>query len=411
MIIKIIIIISNILQTVFDQFLNHLDSSQADRPLPDNIKDVYDEDEYRKWRAYNKERGKISLIEAIVEVVITTGLLAFNVYAIIFKLLGNINLYVQYLIFIAGMSLITAIISIPFSHHRIFVIEEKYGMNKSTKKTFVLDVIKGFMIDVVVSYALMAAIMFFFEKFGNAGMIGVIIALIVVMLVINIIVVPLMRVFNKFEPLPDGELKVKLEELCGKYNVQIKKIVVKDASRRTTKANAFCTGLRKKTISLDDNLVNNYTPDQIVAVFAHEFAHAKYHHMLKTLPFSIGRMVLVVAMLTLVLNIQPLFTSFGFEGTNYFFANMLLSLISWPLSKGVDIVFNILSRKHEYEADSFAAGEGYGEGLISSLKQLNKDALSDINPHPLVVKLEYSHPTLSQRIDNIHAHSGDKQNG
>jgi len=205
MLIKLLIILSNILQTFFDQFLNHLDASQADRPLPDNIKDVYDEEEYRKWRAYNKERDRVSLTEAIVEVVISTGLLAFNVYAIIFKLLGNMNLYLQYLIFIAGMSLVTTIISIPFSHHRTFVIEEKYGMNKSTKKTFVLDVIKGFLIDVVVSYALMAVIMLFYEKFGNVGMIGVIIALVVILLLINLIVVPLMRVFNKFEPLPDGE--------------------------------------------------------------------------------------------------------------------------------------------------------------------------------------------------------------
>lgn len=410
MIIKIIIILSNILQSCFDQFLNYLDASQADRPLPDNIKDVYDEAEYRKWRSYNKERGKISIIEAVVEIVITTGLLAFNVYAIIFKLLGNMNLYVQYLIFIAGMSLVTTIVSIPFTHHRTFVIEEKYGMNKSTKKTFVLDILKGFVIEVLLSYGLMAVIMLFYEKFGNVGMIGVILALILLMVLINLIVVPLMRVFNKFEPLPDGELKEKLEALCAKYDVKIKKIVVKDASRRTTKANAFCTGLNKKTISLDDNLVNNYTPDQIVAVFAHEFAHAKYKHMLKSLPFSIGRMVLIVAMLTLVLNIMPLFTAFGFDGMNYYFATMLLPLISWPFSKGLDAIFNTLSRKHEYEADSFAAEQGYGEDLISGLKQLNKEALSDINPHPLVVTLEYSHPTLSQRIDNIRTNfeKGDK---
>lgn len=401
MIIKILIIFSNLLQSAYERLLDYLDDSQVNRPLPDNVRDVYDEAEYKKWRAYNKDKGKVSLIETIFEAVITTGLLAFNVYAMIFNYMDGINIYVQYLVFIVGMTLVTSIIGIPFSYYRIFVIEEKYGMNKSTKKTFFLDGIRGFFVEIVTGYGLMAVIMLFYKKFGNAGMIGIIIALIVIMIVLNLIVIPLMRIFNKFEPLPDGELKEKLEELCAKYNVKIKKIVVKDASRRTTKANAFCTGLSKKTISLDDNLVNNYTPDQIVAVFAHEFAHAKYKHMLKSLPFSVGRMVLLVAALTLVLNIESLFTSFGFEGVNYFFAIMLLTLVSWPVSKGLDALGNTISRKHEYEADSFAAREGYGAGLISGLKQLNKESLSDINPHPLVVKLEYSHPTLSQRIENI----------
>ena len=212
----------------------------------------------------------------------------------------------------------------------------------------------------------------------------------------------LLKIFNKFTPLPDGELKDKLTALCEKYDIKVKKIVVRDASRRTTKANAFCTGFgKRKTISLDDNLVNNYTSDQIVAVFAHEFAHAKYKHVLKTLPFGIFKTVLMLAMFIVLLNFESVSLAFGFAERNYFIAFLVIGTIMWPIDVLLDYIGNYLSRKHEYEADAFAAKEGYGDELISALKKLSKESLSNINPHPLIVKLTYSHPTLSERITAI----------
>ena len=157
----------------------------------------------------------------------------------------------------------------------------------------------------------------------------------------------------------------------------------------------------RKTISLDDNLINNYEDDEILAIFAHEFAHAKYKHVLKGLPFTIVRMLFLFAAMGIVLNYPVLYTEFGFDGVNYFWAQTLLTCITWPLSKGLDVVSHYLSRRHEYQADAFAAREGYGEKLISALKRLEKEGLSDINPHPAKVILDYSHPTLSQRIAAI----------
>ena len=222
-----------------------------------------------------------------------------------------------------------------------------------------------------------------------------------------LIIIPLMRIFNKFDQLPDGELKDSLLELCSKYGVTVRKIVVRDASRRTTKANAFCTGIgKRKVISLDDNLVNDYSPKEIAAVFAHEFGHAKYHHGVKGIPFAIISLMLVFVPLAIVLNIPEFYNAFGFDGINYYVAQMIAVDIVWPLSTLGDMAGNYISRKNEYQADAFAAREGYGKDLISALRRLSKESMADINPYPAEVILNHSHPTLSQRIAAIERISG-----
>ena len=244
--------------------------------------------------------------------------------------------------------------------------------------------------------------MLLYNRFGNFGIIWICLAIVAISLLISAFAMKFLSIFNKFTPLEDGELKTKLLDLCGKYGIKVKKIVVKDASRRTTTANAFCTGLgNTKTISLDDNLIKDYTTDQIVAVFAHEFAHAKFKHMFKSLPFGILRTVLTISALGVLFNISSLYTDFGFTELNYMMAVQCLSYFIWPFSTLLDLVSNKISRDHEYQADAFAAKEGYGEDLISCLKKLCKESLSNINPHPWIVKMDYSHPTLSQRIDAI----------
>ena len=400
--IKGIFVTLYLLQVAFEEYLNYLDNTYFDKELPDNVKDVYDEERYNKWRSYEQDNGKVDIIKDIVSGILQLILLAFNGYSFIFNYFSGYGIYVQYLFAIICFQVISVVISIPFSYYETFVIEEKYEMNRTTKKTFVLDIIKELVLTTVLAYGLLAVVMVLFETFGNAAIVFTSMALVVISVAIALIIMPILRIFNKFEPLGDGELKEAILALCAKYGVTVRKLCVKDASRRTTKANAFCTGLtKKKTITLDDNLVNNYSTDQIVAVFAHEFGHARYNHQIKSIPFAFMRTVITVVALGIVLNFENLFTAFGFDGVNYLFAFTLIGLISWPISTFLDMLGNYLSRKHEYEADAFAAREGYGEALISSLKQLNRDALSDLNPHPLVVKILYSHPTLSQRIDAI----------
>jgi len=400
-VIKTIIIVVFILMKVFDAVVKYLNDTYLKKELPDNVKDVYDEKEYARFLEYEKAKGKVNFINTSITICIELAFLVFNLYAWLFNQLSAFNMYLQYVIFIAIVSIILLPVSMPFDFYRTFVIEEKFGMNRMTFKTFVLDEIKSLLISVVLNSLLILLIAFFFEKFGMWGTIYIAAILIAVSFVIAAIVIPIMKIFNKFEELKNGELREKLLALCEKYDVKVKKIVIKDASKRTTKSNAFCTGLKKKTISLDDNLVNNYSADEIVAVFAHEFAHAKYKHILKSMPLSILSILVVVICLGLVLSFEGLFTAFGFTGINYYFAELLFTIISWPLSIIMGLISNYVSRKNEYEADAFAAREGYGEDLIKSLKKLNKESLSDINPHPLNVMINYSHPTLSQRIAAI----------
>ncbi len=399
---KIFIMVFYALKKAFDGYIQYLDDSYSDKELPENVRDVYNAEEYAVHRKYQDESGRLDIIQEIVGIVYTLLFFGFNIHAKCFHFFSGMNVYLQYLAVIAVFTLISTVIAIPFGYYDTFVIEEKYGLNTTTKKTFWLDTLKSLVIAVALTYFIVMGIRILFIKFGNmAILIGTVLALVLV-LFLMLIIVPLMRIYNKFTPLEDGELKDKLLELCRKYDVTVRKIVVKDASRRTTKSNAFCTGFgKRKTISLDDNLVNNFSEDEIVSVFAHEFAHAKYKHTLKSLPLSIVSILLVFASMAFVLNVPQFYLSFGFDGINYMFAQEILDVCLWPVSTFISIVSNYFSRKHEYEADAFAAREGYGTDLITALKKLHKEAESDINPHPAKVFIDYSHPTLSQRITAI----------
>lgn len=402
---KIILLISYVLENVFDFILVKLNDSYVGKPLPSNVADVYDEEQYAKWINYRNECKKLSAVETLVTAALTLCFLIFNVHAKVFGLF-DLNIYVNYILFILIFTAITLPISIPFEYYQNFKIEEEYGFNKTTHKTFIVDQIKSFVISVVLSFVLFFVVMFLFEKFGNWGILFTIIAVILFNVGIALFSLQILKIFNKFTPLEEGELRSSLLGLCEKYNVKVKNIYVMDASKRTTRANAFCTGLsKKKTISLDDNLVNNYSVEQITAVFAHEFGHAKYKHTVKSVWFSFFRIIILICALGVILNIPEICRAFGFEEVNYFFAFTALTMISWPVSRLFDLVSNAISRKFEYEADAFAAKEGYGEALISSLKKLSGDSLSNLNPHPFVVKLEHSHPTLSDRISSIEKNS------
>ena len=408
--IKTILVLSFILYHAFEWYLDFLDTRHMNAEVPENVRDVYDAEAYRNWIAYHRANQRLQLGKSLVSFVVNLLMLLLNFYAFVFGLFGGSSVYLQYFLALLLFITIDTVIAIPFRCYDTFVIEEKFGMNRTTKKTFILDTIKSWIISAVLGYGLTVLIMFLYERFGDPGIILICVAIILFSLLIALVAVPLMRIFNKFTPLEDGTLKEALLGLCTRYGVRVKKIVVRDASRRTTRANAFCTGLTKrKTISLDDNLVKDYEDDQIVAVFAHEFAHARFNHVLKSLPFSMLRTVLAVAVLGLIFHLMPVYKAFGFEGRNYYFAMTVLTLFTWPVSKALDYISNRISRKHEYEADGFAAKEGYGEALISALKKLSKDSLSNLNPHPLIVKLEYSHPTLSQRIDAIRKTARDLQ--
>ncbi len=402
--VKALVITLIVSKCLYSLFLLLLSSLSTLSPLPDEVTDVYESERYNLFKSYKSENIRLSLISGILSLILNTLFLIFNVYATIYSLFEGLNIYLSYFLFIVVITLLFEVIDIPFSYYNTFVIEEKYGMNKTTKKTFVLDSIKSYIMMLILISLIVSALIFFFSRYGIYAIIWTCALFIAFTLLVNALIMPLMRVFNKFTPLEEGELKTKLLSLCTKYKVRVKRIVVRDASRRTTTSNAFCSGLSKKTISIDDNLINNFSSDEITAVFAHEFAHARYKHTLKSLPFTFLTSAVLIAAMGIMLEFTDLYTAFGFKSINYLFASLFVSSFIWPLNIVLSTIGNTISRAHEYEADAFAAREGYGDALISALEKLTTESLSEINPHPWIIITEYSHPTLAQRIRSIRKH-------
>jgi STE24 endopeptidase len=292
---------------------------------------------------------------------------------------------------------------IPFSWHNIMVIEEKYGFNKSTAKTFWADQIKEFLIGLLLMTAIGALLMWVHQALGDWLILAFAILMTLFGLIISFLYPVLSKVFNKFTPLDDGELKEEITALLKKNGYQVRAIKVMDASRRTTKSNAYFTGFGKmKTIVLYDTMIQQMTTDEICAVFAHEMGHGLHKDTLRNQVMSFLMMLVVGVLAWLTLRTEGIWPAFGFDGINYGFAMILIMSAEFALiSPLFGLLTNYLSRRAEYRADAQAVQEGYGEALISGLKKLSRENFADLAPSPLLVKLEYSHPTLSQRIDAI----------
>ena len=218
-----------IAEELYSLVLLYLSAQAAKRPLPDAVKDVYDSKRYDIYKAYKKDNLRTALLSSAVEMTADFIFLVCNVYAAVFNALGNINIYPRYILVILIFTLIGQIIEIPFSYYDTFVIEEKYGMNKTTKKTFFLDRMKSFIVSMILTSLLISVIIFFFTRFGIMAIIWTAAAVMLFSLIANLLLMPFMRLFNSFTPLEEGELRYKLLSLCTKYGVKVKRIVVRDA--------------------------------------------------------------------------------------------------------------------------------------------------------------------------------------
>ena len=386
---------------LWNLFLNLLKARSAKNPIPANVADVYDGETYQKWKAYNGEKSRLSIAESTVSFLADVLLVAFNVYAAFARLFPD-GLWMQ-MFSVLLLSQIVSLCTIPFSYYNTMGIEERYGFNRSTKKTFWIDQLKECIISLVVMLIVGSLLLWLHQWLGD----GLILAFAVVMTLLGLgisFLYPFFsRIFNKFTPLEDGELKDRITALLEKNGYKVRAIQVMDASRRSTKSNAYFTGFGKmKTIVLYDTLVQSMTTDEICAVFAHEMGHGLHKDTLKNQVLSFVQMLILGVLAWLTLRSPEIFRSFGFDTVNYGFAIFLIMGVEFAL---IAPLFGLLvswhSRRAEYRADAQAVKEGYGDALISGLKKLAKENFSDLSPHPLLVKLVYSHPTLNQRIDAI----------
>ena len=373
----------------------------ARNPIPANVADVYDEKTYAEWRRYHAEKCRLGIFSSTAGFVIELLLMAFDAYAG-FARLFPAGPFPQ-LFAVLLLSALSALPLIPFEWFDTLVIEEKYGFNRSSRATFWADQAKNLAIELVLLTAIGSLLMGAHRLLGDWMIIAFAAAMTLFALGISFLYPVLSRVFNKFTPLEEGELKEKLTALLEKNGYKVRAIQVMDASRRSSKSNAYFSGFgRMKTIVLYDTLVAANTPDEICAVFAHELGHGLHKDTLKNQLISFVQMAALGVLAWLTLRTPALFAAFGFDGVNYGFALILIMSVEFALvSPLFGLLANALSRRAEYRADAHAVREGYGEALIRALKKLARQNFAELAPSPVLVALEDSHPTLSQRIEAI----------
>ncbi|MBQ2725928.1 MAG: M48 family metallopeptidase [Clostridia bacterium] len=379
-----------------------LSSAQKKKSLPDNVSHIYDTEDYAKWRAYTAEHGRIRLFSMAASFLIDVILFGTNLYSAVYYAMPG-GVYLKSILVVLLYTAVMTVISLPFEYISDLKIEEKYGFNKSTVKTFVSDEIKSFLVNLILSVGLLCIVIALYNAFGGWFVFGVYAVLALFIVVFSMLNMTFQKLFNKFTPLEDGELRDRLVEMFRRSGYQLEDIFVMDASRRTTKVNAFCTGLGKfKKIVLYDNLVNNYTPGEIVAVFAHELAHYKHKDTAKNTVYSLFMMGCITALIAAFILVPEISYAYGFEEVNVMFAlQASMSSITAFVMTLIMAPQSVLGRRYEYRADAMAVEAGYGSDMISALTKLSKDNLSDLNPHPFIVAMEHSHPTISQRFTAI----------
>ncbi|MFA7172621.1 MAG: M48 family metallopeptidase [Kiritimatiellia bacterium] len=393
-----------IVQFLFAKLVDYLNIMALDDSPPAEFADVYEGDTYKRSQEYLRKNTRFEgLSSAISTAVIVLFLL--------FKGPGFLDRAVrswsdgwvwQSLAFVGVLYGATLLLSIPFSAYRTFVIEERFGFNKTTTKTFVLDVVKSLLLTVLIGVPVYLCVIWFFRSFVENGWLLAWVALTIFSLVLMYVApVWIMPLFNKFTPLEDeGELNLAIQAMCRRANFTLKGVYTMDGSKRSAKSNAFFTGFGKnKKIALFDTLIEKHTSAELVAVLAHEIGHYKKKHIFQSMALSFLTSALMLYLLGLILKSTVVFSAFGVEGSPVYAGLFIFSFIFSPISFVISIFQNILSRKNEYAADHFAA-EITGEPMVmvAALKKLSADNLSNLTPHPLKVFLEYSHPPALQRI-------------
>ena len=394
-----------IIEFVIDTTLDVLNAKHYGDKLPEPLQDVYDTEEYLKSQAYKKERFKFSMVSSVFSLVLLLAFFFLDGFAFVDELARQ---YTDHpiliaLIFFGIIMLGSDILTTPFSYYSTFVIEEKYGFNKTTLKTFALDKIKGWFMLIIVGGALLSLIIWFYQWAGSSFWLYAWAVIAVFSVVMNMfyakLIVPL---FNKQTPLEDGSLRQKIEAYASKVGFKLDNIFVIDGSKRSTKANAYFSGFgREKRITLYDTLINDLEEEEIVAVLAHEVGHYKKNHIIINLVTSIALTGLTLWLLSLCIGSPLLSQALGVATPSFHIGLIAFGILYSPISEITSLLMNFISRAFEYQADNFAKETYAGAPLISGLKTLSKNSLSNLTPHPAYVFMHYSHPTLLQRFRNI----------
>jgi len=387
---------------IFERILEYLNSTQWSDRIPEEVKGIYDEEKYRQQQAYEKVNFRFSAISSSFSFILLLLMFLFSGFAWInsVALLVSANSILTALVFFGILMFASDILTTPFSVYDTFVIEEKFGFNKTSPKTFILDKLKGWLLGAIIGGGLLALIIYIYQLTTNnfwifAWMLISAFSIFMVLFYSNLIV-PL---FNKQTPLPEGELKSAIENFSSKVGFKLDNIYVIDGSKRSTKANAYFTGLgAKKRIVLYDTLINDLTTNELAAVLAHEIGHYKKKHVFWSLLLGILQTGIVLFIFSLFVGNPILSAALGVAEPSFHIGLIAFGVLYSPISMVTGLAMNILSRKNEYQADAFAAKHFDVNEMASALKKLSVKNLSNLRPHPVYVFFHYSHPTLLQRL-------------
>ncbi|RNC89586.1 MAG: M48 family peptidase [Allomuricauda sp.] len=402
-----IIIAILIVQYLIDLVLDFLNAKTFNSKIPEELNDVFDKKEYEKSQAYSKVNHRYALLSDSFSLLLTLSFLLLGGFEWVDAMVRDFteNPILMALLFFGTIILGSSLISIPFSYYQTFVIEERFGFNKTNKVTFFFDIVKGWLIAAIFGGSILALVMLFLQWAGTNFWLyawGLIAA---VMLFLNLfyskLIVPL---FNKQTPLAAGNLKNAIESYAQQVGFELKSIFVIDGSKRSTKANAYFSGFgSEKRVTLFDTLINDLDEDEIVAVLAHEVGHYKRRHVIVNLAASVLLTGFTLFILSLFINQPQLSLAIGVKIPSFHAALLAFGLLYSPISGITGLLMNLLSRKFEFEADDFAKRTFAAQPLITSLKKLSKNNLSNLTPHPAFVFVNYSHPPLIERIRNLKA--------
>ena len=398
----ILILIFNFIS---DKVLHTLNEGYFDKKIPEKLNDIYDQDTYKKSQAYKKMSAKLSNFSSLISTILILFFLLIDGFTYLDNFARSISEQpiLITLIFFGIIMIGSEIISTPISYYNTFVIEEKFGFNKTTKQIFWVDKIKGLLMNILLGGAILSLISWFYLLTENNFWIYSWILVTAFSLFLNMfyakLIVPL---FNKQTPLENGALKSAIESYGKKVGFTIHNIFIIDGSKRSTKANAYFSGFgSQKRITLYDTLINDLDTDEIVAVLAHEVGHYKKNHIIYNMISSILLSGLTLYLLSFFINSPILSNALGVSTPSFHIGLIAFGILYTPISEITGLCINFMSRKFEYQADNYAKETFHKNALITSLKKLSKNSLSNLTPHPAYVFAHYSHPTLLNRIKNL----------
>ena len=399
----IIILTALIGEFLLRSIARYLNLKALSPDLPAEFVGFYDEDKYRESQKYTKVNAKFAYISSAFDLIVLAG----------FILMGGFN-YIDDLArswtsmpilsgfaFFGLLYVIRDVLSTPFALYETFVIEEQFGFNKTTVKTFLLDKVKSYILVAVLGAVLLGGILYFFGETGDWGWLyawGLVSLFIIV--APSLFVTVIAPLFNKFTPLSDGTLKDAIEKYSESVKFPLTEVSVMDGSKRSGHSNAYFSGFgKKKRIVLFDTLIEKHSVEELVSILAHEVGHYKKKHILKGVLVSIAHAGVLFFLLSQFIENRGLFDAFRMQEISVYAGLVFFSILYSPIELVLSIVMNVVSRKHEYEADAFAADTvGSAEPLVNGLKTLSVSNLGNLTPDDLTVILNYSHPPILQRI-------------